>query len=370
MIVAITPSFIRIRWISRGLARRPLRTSSRTVQGNWSVTRSLRGAAVLAPVRRRRDAAGEPSAAAVLRRRRVVALRRRCELPLLAAAEHRAIFVAFRPAPSPLPRRCLPLPRRCLFVVDRQRRGAPGVAALARPALLLFLFERAFVAPQMRGQRLAALLAGAEHVGRQPHVGLLRGRLVVGRLVARLARLGHRREFDGGPSPLAGAAPSAFLRSADFAFRADDRHFAGRGARADVLLAAHGAGQRAGAARRSVATAVSTAVDVAANVRFRLGSSSSAGSADFGRAVGAGGFGVTITGILPVAPARSAAAALRGAAFAGFALAVPPPLRNCLTLSTSSSVRLASADPLPGTPAFVQMSTSSLLSSFSSFANA
>ena len=45
-------------------------------------------------------------------------------------------------------------------------------------------------------------------------------------------------------------------------------------------------------------------------------------------------------------------------------------LKNCLTFSASSSVRLASADPLPGTPAFVQMSTSSLLSSFSSFANA
>ena len=48
----------------------------------------------------------------------------------------------------------------------------------------------------------------------------------------------------------------------------------------------------------------------------------------------------------------------------------PPPLRNCLTRSASSSVRLASADPLPVTPALVQISTKSLLSSLSSFASA
>ena len=40
-----------------------------------------------------------------------------------------------------------------------------------------------------------------------------------------------------------------------------------------------------------------------------------------------------------------------------------------LTLATSSSVRLASAEPLPVTPALVQTSTSSLLSMSSSFAS-
>jgi hypothetical protein len=60
---------------------------------------------------------------------------------------------------------------------------------------------------------------------------------------------------------------------------------------------------------------------------------------------------------------------LVGADLAGFAL-VPPPLMNCWTFSASSSVRLARADPLPWMPALVQRSTSSLLSSFSSFASA
>ena len=43
---------------------------------------------------------------------------------------------------------------------------------------------------------------------------------------------------------------------------------------------------------------------------------------------------------------------------------------NAVTVAISSSVRLASAEPFPVTPAFVQMSTSTLLSSFSCFANA
>jgi len=43
---------------------------------------------------------------------------------------------------------------------------------------------------------------------------------------------------------------------------------------------------------------------------------------------------------------------------------------HVLSLATSSSSRLASADPLPGMPALVQNSTSSLLSIFKSFASA
>lgn len=49
----------------------------------------------------------------------------------------------------------------------------------------------------------------------------------------------------------------------------------------------------------------------------------------------------------------------------GFGLA-----RNARTRATSSSSRLASADPFPVIPARVQISTSALLSTFSSFANA
>ena len=55
------------------------------------------------------------------------------------------------------------------------------------------------------------------------------------------------------------------------------------------------------------------------------------------------------------------------------AAAAVPPCRwsmNAVTATISSSVRLASAEPFPVTPALVQMSTSTLLSSFSSFANA
>lgn len=51
-------------------------------------------------------------------------------------------------------------------------------------------------------------------------------------------------------------------------------------------------------------------------------------------------------------------------------LRVAPPSRNAFSLLTSSSSKLASAEPLPVIPAFVQRSTSSLLSIFRSFANA
>ena len=61
----------------------------------------------------------------------------------------------------------------------------------------------------------------------------------------------------------------------------------------------------------------------------------------------------------------------RGARAAGAAAALAPwpAAKNALTRSTSSSVKLANAEPLPVTPAFVQMSTRILLSIFSSLAN-
>jgi hypothetical protein len=43
---------------------------------------------------------------------------------------------------------------------------------------------------------------------------------------------------------------------------------------------------------------------------------------------------------------------------------------KAFSLTISSSSKLASAEPLPGMPAFVQISTSSLLSIFKSFASA
>jgi len=76
-----------------------------------------------------------------------------------------------------------------------------------------------------------------------------------------------------------------------------------------------------------------------------------------------------MTGILAVRDGSAGRLGIGGAAVEVFPLGLPP-FMNCLTFSASSSVRLASADPLPGKPAFVQMSTSSLLSSFSSFASA
>jgi hypothetical protein len=45
------------------------------------------------------------------------------------------------------------------------------------------------------------------------------------------------------------------------------------------------------------------------------------------------------------------------------------PAMKAFSFATSSSVKLASAEPLPGSPALVQMSTKSLLSSLSSFAS-
>jgi len=51
-------------------------------------------------------------------------------------------------------------------------------------------------------------------------------------------------------------------------------------------------------------------------------------------------------------------------------VAVPPASMKAFSLAISSSSKLASAEPLPGMPAFVQMSTSSLLSIFRSLASA
>jgi hypothetical protein len=45
------------------------------------------------------------------------------------------------------------------------------------------------------------------------------------------------------------------------------------------------------------------------------------------------------------------------------------PAMKAFSFATSSSVKLANAEPLPGSPALVQISTKSLLSSLSSFAS-
>ena len=137
------------------------------------------------------------------------------------------------------------------------------------------------------------------------------------------------------------------------------------------MAPANGPGRRdASATAADSAAGAEAAIGASTGSNSGSGSDGAAGSAAFGRSVGGAGLGETMTGILfgrMGSPGRWGAT---GAAFAaGLALAVPPPCKNCLTFVTSSSVKLASADPLPGTPAFVQMSTSSLLSTFSSFAN-
>ncbi len=94
------------------------------------------------------------------------------------------------------------------------------------------------------------------------------------------------------------------------------------------------------------------------------------GCDESGASTGAGGggasrFGGGATDGLGIA-GGFAAVATAAAAAADFAA---PPAKCAFTRSTSSSVRLAKAEPLPVTPALVQISTSTLLSSFSSFAN-
>ena len=84
------------------------------------------------------------------------------------------------------------------------------------------------------------------------------------------------------------------------------------------------------------------------------------------------GRGALITGILPEVRGRS-----RGRSggrscgrTGGGRLATGTAEVVAELLATSSSLRLASAEPLPRIPTLVQISTSSLLSTFSSFANA
>ena len=103
-----------------------------------------------------------------------------------------------------------------------------------------------------------------------------------------------------------------------------------------------------------------------------------------GSGVGAGGSGVGaaavlffgwMTGILPVGRPTSEGRTIGGGVLspapdAGFEEAAPDLLRCDFTFATSSSVRLASAEPLPVTPALLQTSTKSLLSMSSSLARA
>jgi len=93
--------------------------------------------------------------------------------------------------------------------------------------------------------------------------------------------------------------------------------------------------------------------------------------------VGAAGLGATggdfcpMTGGRPAADGRTGTCGRVGAApGAGRSgLGLPREAMNSRSLTTSSSVRLASAEPLSWMPARVQISTSSLLSSLSSFAS-
>ena len=108
------------------------------------------------------------------------------------------------------------------------------------------------------------------------------------------------------------------------------------------------------------------------------GTSAGAGASCSLRRIGASGAGrgdafrfEIMTGILPAGAGRflGGSGIGGGSAFDRFGFVLLP-ARYVFTLVTSSSVRLASAEPFPGIPAFVQISTSSLLSSFSSLASA
>jgi hypothetical protein len=112
------------------------------------------------------------------------------QLTLLAPAEHRAILdLAVRRI---LATAMFAAATAFFFLIgDRRDRSARNLQSAALE--LLFLFQRTFVATQVRGKRLAALLAGPKNVGRQPQIWFLRWRLVNGGLFNRTGRLGKWR---------------------------------------------------------------------------------------------------------------------------------------------------------------------------------
>ena len=153
----------------------------------------------------------------------------------------------------------------------------------------------------MRGQRLAALLAGAQDIGRQPQVGLLRRRLIGRRLCASAgAVLGIGASLTAGRARSPVAVPSPSCARPVFAPRR--RPAPCRYAVPGPMYFSRPIAPASGPGRRDVstATAVSAAVEVAASVRLRLaaGSSSPVRPAWVAR-VGADGLAVTMTGILP-----------------------------------------------------------------------
>ena len=111
------------------------------------------------------------------------------QLPLLATAEHRAIFLgsgftlfaaamlAFDPLAS-------------VFRLGCRRRSWTKCFEAAG---LLFLFERTLVAAQMRRQRFGALFSGSKDIGRQAEIGLLRRRFVWRYRFDRTRRFRQRR---------------------------------------------------------------------------------------------------------------------------------------------------------------------------------
>ena len=152
---------------------------------------------------------------------------------------------------------------------------------------------------------------------------------------------GARRRGSGGAAASRPAAGAGFdrrqlrdgvgrlLRRPAAAARADDLDLAAAAARADVVVARDG-GRRGG---RPVAPGASSRSKPLLRPIF-----------------------------MPPPAAAASRRCCRGV--------MPALARKAFTLTTSSSFRLASAEPLPGIPAFVQISTSSLLSIFSSLANA
>ena len=386
------------------------------------------------------------AAAAPLGRGRSLAL----GLPLLAAAQSRqpgafAFFLGRRGLGRPPPRAIFSAGRSAGGATPRRSPRRPGGRAFLGGQIVAFLLL--FVLPQVLGKRLAAGLAGANGVGGELDVGLLRGRFLGFVLADRLGRRRHGGQVHGEPWPFrrASSRPPFFSPGLLSGVRlpsslSNGRDIDGIGGRCGIR---GGSGPTASGAERGAAgpaaggdfrmtarlgsvgggglqTCRRSRCRTGNSVRDRCGCSTVAAAAmdDSGRRKPAHDRGRSFhrrlngwSGFL----GRSSAATLRAPAacpcLAGstgtfvptasprgqcslrgeccgrsggarigrsrqrrrlFPPTAPrcPPAMNALRRTTSSSVKLASAEPFPVIPARVQISTNFLLSIWSSLARA
>ena len=333
VIVVITPSFMRMRRISlAGHAGRFGQLADRAGQLNGDALFARRGGAATPTA----DAALSAAQRAMRPSLRVstcrgVAAAR--ELPLLAAAEHRAIFgfaVRLRPCRGdaclcrgdPLPRRPEPAaagradPSGRGFAASFLLRACARGGADERPAVCCLACRRRECRPATAGRAFARAARSA--------AGCSIGRDV----------LGSGASFTAGRARSAVPDRRLFLRSAGFGFAPTTGTLPVALPGTDVLLAAHRAGQRAG--RRDVSTATACG--------FRGRRSRGKRALDwrgrfFGRLVGRlGSRGrrgrLRRDDDRHLARARGLGGPLRRRrrGFGRLGFAVPPPLRNCCDL--------------------------------------